>query len=50
MEIKFALNLRQILKVRAKDQVFELNAFLDHEWIDPRLSWGNLFYFLIIST
>ena len=45
MEIKLALNLNQILKVRAKDQVFELNTFLDHEWIDPRLSWGNLFIF-----
>ena len=39
-EVKFALNLNQIIAVKAKDQVFMLNAFLDHEWVDSRLSWG----------
>ncbi len=43
VDIRFALNLNQILMVRAKDQIFEMNTFLDQEWIDPRLSWGNLF-------
>ena len=43
IEIKFSLDLNQILKVRSKDQIFELNTVVDHEWIDPRLAWGNLF-------
>lgn len=41
VEIKFALNLNQIVMVKAKDQVFMLNTFLDHEWTDPRLSWSK---------
>ena len=39
VQIKFALNLNQVVNVRAKDQIFTLNVFVDHEWIDPRLSW-----------
>ena len=39
VNIKFALNLNQINRVKAKDQIFELNTFVDHEWIDPRLRW-----------
>ncbi len=39
VEVKFALNLNQIVSVKAKDQVFMLNVFLDHEWVDSRLSW-----------
>ena len=39
VNIKFALNLNQINRVRSKDQVFELNTFVDHEWVDPRLRW-----------
>jgi hypothetical protein len=45
IEIKFALSLNRILKVRAKEHVFELSTFLDQLWIDPRLSWSNLFIF-----
>jgi len=41
VDIRFALNLNQILMIRAKDQIFELNTFLDQEWVDPRLAWGN---------
>lgn len=41
IEIKFALNLNQIVSVKARDQIFMLNIFLDHEWIDERLSWGK---------
>jgi hypothetical protein len=41
VDIKFALNLNQIFRVKAKDQIIELNSFLDHEWIDHRLSWSN---------
>jgi hypothetical protein len=44
IEIKFSLDLNQILKVRSKDQIFELNTVVDHEWIDPRLAWGNLLF------
>ncbi len=41
VQIKFALNLNQVVSVRAKDQIFILNVFVDHEWIDPRLSWDS---------
>ena len=42
--VKFALNLNQIVSVKAKDQLFMLNVFLDHEWTDNRLSWSNYFW------
>ncbi len=38
--IKFALNLNQIVSIKSKDQIFNLNVFLDHEWTDQRLKWG----------
>ena len=41
IQIKFALNLNQVVTVKAKDQIFTLNVFLDHEWIDNRLIWGK---------
>lgn len=40
VQVKFALNLNQIVNLNQKDQIIVLNAFIDHEWIDPRLSWG----------
>ena len=40
VEIKFALNLNQIINLVEKDQIIILNVFLDHEWIDNRLSWN----------
>ena len=40
VHIKFALNLNQVVNVRAKDQIFTLNVFVDHEWIDSRLIWN----------
>jgi hypothetical protein len=52
-DVKFALNLNQIVAVKAKDQVFMLNVFLDHEWVDSRLSWGNnlkIFLFNVIFS
>lgn len=39
VNIKFALNLNQVVNVRAKDQIFTLNVFVDHEWVDNRLTW-----------
>jgi hypothetical protein len=42
VQIKFALNLNQVVSVRAKDQVFTLNVFVDHEWIDSRLIWDPI--------
>ncbi len=30
VQVKFSLNLNQIVSVKAKDQVFILNVFLDH--------------------
>lgn len=47
VQVKFALNLNQIIKLIEKDQIFMLNVFIDHEWTDQRLSWepsdyGNL--------
>lgn len=39
-QVKFALNLNQIVNLNQKDQIMVLNAFIDHEWIDSRLTWG----------
>ena len=38
-EIKFALNLNQIITLIETQQIIVLNAFLDHEWLDQRLKW-----------
>jgi hypothetical protein len=46
VEVKFALNINQIIKLEEKDQIFMLNAFLDHEWIDNRLSWSIYSFFM----
>lgn len=40
VQIKFALNLNQIINVIEKDQIFLLNVFVDHEWFDPRITWN----------
>ena len=39
--IKFAMNMNQIINVIEKDQIFVLNCFIDHEWIDNRISWSK---------
>ncbi|CAF0711272.1 unnamed protein product [Brachionus calyciflorus] len=39
LNVKFALNLNQIINLIEKDQIIVLNAFIDHEWVDKRLSW-----------
>jgi hypothetical protein len=43
IQVKFALNLNQIVNLIEKDQIIVLNAFVDHEWTDLRLSWSNFF-------
>lgn len=42
IQVKFALNLNQIVNLNQKDQIMVMNVFIDHEWIDQRLSWGKL--------
>ena len=39
VEIKFALNLNQIVTIVEQEQILILNVFLDHEWLDERLQW-----------
>jgi hypothetical protein len=41
VQIKFSLNLNQIINLIEKDQIIVINAFIDHEWVDKRLSWGT---------
>jgi hypothetical protein len=41
VEVKFALNLNQIINLLEKQQIIVINAFVDHEWVDKRLKWGN---------
>jgi hypothetical protein len=41
IQIKFALNLNQIVNLIEKDQIIVLNAFIDHEWTDERLAWSE---------
>ena len=40
IQVKFALILNQIVNLIEKDQIIVLNAFIDHEWTDERLSWN----------
>lgn len=40
VEIKFSLYLNQIVTLIEQDQIFVINAFLDHEWVDERLKWN----------
>ena len=40
VEVKFALNLNQIVNLIEKEQIIVLNVFLDHQWIDNRLKWN----------
>jgi hypothetical protein len=32
VQVKFALNLNQIINLIEKDQIIVINAFIDHEW------------------
>lgn len=41
LNVKFSLNLNQIINLIEKDQIMVLNAFIDHEWIDKRLTWST---------
>ena len=41
IQVKFALNLYNIIRLIEKDQIMVLNAFIDHEWTDKRLAWSN---------
>ncbi len=45
VQIKLALNLIQIINIHEKDQIIVLNAFVDHKWTDPRLSWSITYSF-----
>jgi hypothetical protein len=45
VEVKFALNLNQIINLIEKDQIIVLNVFIDHEWTDNRLKW---YYYYIL--
>ena len=34
VEIKFSLNLNQIISLIEQEQIIVLNVYIDHEWID----------------
>lgn len=42
VEIKFSLNLNQIITLIEQEQIIVINAFLDHQWHDERLQWNPL--------
>jgi nicotinic acetylcholine receptor, invertebrate len=44
IEIKFSMNLNQIINLIEREQTIILNAFIDHEWIDTRLIWNPLLF------
>lgn len=44
VEIKFSLYLNQIVTLIEQDQIFVINVFLDHEWLDERLKWNPAEY------
>ena len=39
VEIKFALNLNQIITLIEQEEIIVLNVYIDHEWTDERLVW-----------
>jgi hypothetical protein len=39
VQVKFGLQLNQIVNVIERDQIILLNVFIDHEWRDQRLEW-----------
>ncbi len=41
IQIKFALNLKKIVNLIEKDQIILIDAWIDHEWVDTRLSWSK---------
>lgn len=41
-QVKFALNLNQLITLIEKDQIIVINAFIDHEWVDKRLIWSKI--------
>lgn len=41
VEIKFSLYLNQIVTLIEQEQIFVINVFLDHEWLDERLKWDS---------
>ena len=47
VQVKFALNLLQIVEILEKEQVMVINAFIDHKWIDPRMAWGKRLFNLL---
>lgn len=44
VDVKFALNLNSIVNIIEKEQIFVLNAFIDHEWTDTRIQWDPAEY------
>jgi len=48
VEVKFALNLNQIINLIEKDQIIVLNVYIDHEWTDNRLKW-YLYFFILFA-
>ena len=41
IQVKFGLNLKKIVNLIEKDQIIVVDAWIDHVWIDKRLSWGK---------
>jgi hypothetical protein len=41
VQVEMALNINQIIDIMEKDQIMIINAFVDHKWIDSRLSWSE---------
>jgi hypothetical protein len=39
IEVKFSMHLNQIVTLIEKEQNIVLNVFIDHEWVDNRLTW-----------
>ena len=37
--VKFSLYLNQIVDLIEQEQMFIINAYLDHGWVDERLRW-----------
>ncbi len=44
VQIKFNMILNQIINVKVKDQEILIDAFIDHEFIDNRMSWSMILY------
>ena len=44
IQVVFALNIEKIVEFLAKEEVLVMNTWINHEWLDSRLTWNPEVY------